>query len=103
MPGADGPRLAGGRPRPMTSGMSTETTPAVELPSGERIPALGMGTWHLGQGRHPDLVEIEALRAGIELGMSLVDTAEMYGDGDSERLIGRAIVGRRDDVFLVSK
>jgi diketogulonate reductase-like aldo/keto reductase len=87
----------------MTSGMSTETTRATELPSGEKIPALGMGTWHLGQGRHPDLVEIEALRTGIELGMSLVDTAEMYGDGASERLIGRALAGRRDDVFLVSK
>jgi diketogulonate reductase-like aldo/keto reductase len=83
--------------------MSTETTPAVELPSGARIPALGMGTWHLGQGRHPEQVEVEALRTGIERGMSLVDTAEMYGDGDSERLVGRAIAGRRDAVFLVSK
>lgn len=78
-------------------------TPVVEFRSGERIPALGMGTWHLGQGRHPDLVEIEALRTGIDLGMSLIDTAEMYGDGDSERLVGRAIAGRRDSVFLVSK
>jgi diketogulonate reductase-like aldo/keto reductase len=83
--------------------MSTQTTPIVQLRSGETVPALGMGTWHLGQGRHPDHVEIDALRTGIELGMSLVDTAEMYGDGDSERLIGRAIAGRRADVFLVSK
>ena len=51
------------------------------LPSGETIPVLGMGTWHLGEGRHPPEVEIEALRTGIDLGMTLVDTAEMYGDG----------------------
>src|SRR6201989_97974 len=73
------------------------------LPSGETVPALGMGTWHLGQGRHPEAVEIEALQTGLDLGMTLVDTAEMYGDGASERLVGRAIAGRRDDVFLVSK
>jgi diketogulonate reductase-like aldo/keto reductase len=83
--------------------MSTETTPSVAFRGGQTIPAVGMGTWHLGQGRHPDLVEIEALRTGISLGTSLIDTAEMYGDGDSERLVGRAIAGRRDDVFLVSK
>jgi diketogulonate reductase-like aldo/keto reductase len=83
--------------------MSVMTLRAVALPSGETIPALGMGTWHLGQGRHPETVEIEALQTGVELGMTLIDTAEMYGDGASERLIGRAIAGRRDDVFLVSK
>jgi len=83
--------------------MSVMTMRAVALPSGETIPALGMGTWHLGQGRHPEAVEIEALQTGLDLGMTLVDTAEMYGDGASERLIGRAMDGRRDDVFLVSK
>jgi diketogulonate reductase-like aldo/keto reductase len=83
--------------------MSVMMMPAVPLPSGETIPALGMGTWHLGQGRHPEAVEIEALQTGLDLGMTLIDTAEMYGDGASERLIGRAIDGRRDDVFLVSK
>ena len=76
---------------------------AVPLPSGETVPALGMGTWHLGQGRHPEAVEIEALQTGLDLDMTLIDTAEMYGDGASERLIGQAIDGRRDDVFLVSK
>jgi diketogulonate reductase-like aldo/keto reductase len=83
--------------------MSTLTMRAVELPSGEKIPALGMGTWHLGQGRHPAQAEIDAVRTGLDLGMSLIDTAEMYGDGASEQLVGRAIGGRRDDVFLVSK
>jgi diketogulonate reductase-like aldo/keto reductase len=83
--------------------MSVATMRAVDLPSGETVPVLGMGTWHLGEGRHPPEVEIEALRTGLDLGMTLVDTAEIYGDGASERLIGRAIAGRRDDVFVVSK
>jgi diketogulonate reductase-like aldo/keto reductase len=83
--------------------MSVVEMRAVELPSGETIPALGMGTWHLAAGRHPPEVEIEALRTALDLGMTLVDTAELYGDGASERLVGRAIAGRRDDGFLVSK
>jgi diketogulonate reductase-like aldo/keto reductase len=83
--------------------MSVARMRAVDLPSGETVPVLGMGTWHLGEGRHQPEVEIEALRTGLDLGMTLVDTAEMYGDGASERLIGRAIAGRRDDVFVVSK
>lgn len=73
------------------------------VPSGATIPVLGMGTWHLGSGRHPVHEEIAALRLGLDLGMTLVDTAEMYGDGASERLLGRAIAGRREEVFLVSK
>jgi diketogulonate reductase-like aldo/keto reductase len=83
--------------------MSVATTRAVELPSGDTMPVLGLGTWHLGEGRHPPQVEIDALRTGLDLGMALVDTAEMYGDGATETLVGRAIAGRRDDVFLVSK
>jgi diketogulonate reductase-like aldo/keto reductase len=75
----------------------------VTLPGGEVLPALGQGSWHLGQGRHDAAEEIAALQAGIDLGLTLIDTAEMYGDGASEALIGRAIAGRRDDVFLVSK
>lgn len=73
------------------------------LPCGETVPALGQGTWNLGD--HPRLKaqEIAALRRGIELGLTLVDTAEMYGDGRSERLVGEAIAGLRDQVFLVSK
>jgi diketogulonate reductase-like aldo/keto reductase len=83
--------------------MSVLTMRAVDLPSGARIPVLGLGTWHLGEGRHPAAIEIDALRTGLDLGMTLVDTAELYGDGASERLVGQAIAGRRDDVFLVSK
>lgn len=83
--------------------MAVATLPQVELPSEETMPVLGQGTWHLGQGRHPRSMEIEALREGIELGMTLVDTAEMYGDGAAEELVGEAIAGRRDEVFLVSK
>jgi diketogulonate reductase-like aldo/keto reductase len=83
--------------------MALVTLPAVDLPSGESIPVLGQGTWHLGQGRHARAEELQALRTGIDLGMSLIDTAEMYGDGAAEELVGQAIDGRRDDVFLVSK
>jgi diketogulonate reductase-like aldo/keto reductase len=83
--------------------MSVLTMRAVQLPSGETMPVLGMGTWHLAEGRHRPEVEIDALRTGVDLGMTLVDTAEMYGNGASERLVGQAIAGRRDDVFLVSK
>jgi diketogulonate reductase-like aldo/keto reductase len=83
--------------------MAVLTMRAVDLPSGETIPVLGMGTWHLGEGRHPAEVEIDAMRTGLDLGMTLVDTAELYGDGASERLVGQAIAGRRDDVFLTSK
>jgi diketogulonate reductase-like aldo/keto reductase len=64
---------------------------------------LGQGTWHLGVGRHPEQEEIAALRLGLSLGMTVVDTAEMYGDGASERLVGRALAGRGDGTFLVSK
>jgi diketogulonate reductase-like aldo/keto reductase len=83
--------------------MSVATMRTVELPSGETMPLLGLGTWHLGEGRHPPQVEIDALRTGLDLDMALVDTAEMYGNGATETLVGRAIAGRRDDVFLVSK
>ena len=75
----------------------------IELPSGDQVPVLGQGTWHFGQGRRPPEDEMAALRLGLDLGMNLIDTAEMYGNGRSEELIGRAIAGRRQDVFLVSK
>jgi diketogulonate reductase-like aldo/keto reductase len=67
------------------------------------VPAIGQGSARLGQGRHPEAVEEEALRTGISLGMSLIDTSGNYGNGRSETLIGRAIAGQRDRVFLVSK
>ncbi|HEX2830144.1 MAG TPA: aldo/keto reductase [Burkholderiales bacterium] len=75
----------------------------VTLPSGERVPALGMGTWYVGDSPARRADEIAALRAGLDLGATLIDTAEMYGEGKSESLIGEAIEGRRDEVFLVSK
>jgi diketogulonate reductase-like aldo/keto reductase len=83
--------------------MTATTIRAVSLPAGTTVPALGMGTWYLGEapGRHAD--QLAGLRTGIEIGLTLVDTAEMYGDGAAEELVGRAVAGRRDDVFLVSK
>jgi diketogulonate reductase-like aldo/keto reductase len=86
--------------------MATSVAAAVrttKLPSGEAVPVLGQGTWMMAEGRHPAAQEIAALRLGIELGMTLIDTAEMYADGGAEELVGAAIAGRRDEVFLVSK
>jgi len=76
---------------------------AVKLPSGETVPALGVGTWMMGERPRAAAAEIAALRLALDLGMTLIDTAEMYGNGGAERLIGEAIAGRRDEVFLVSK
>ncbi|SER02486.1 Aldo/keto reductase [Lentzea xinjiangensis] len=75
----------------------------VRLPSGETIPALGMGTWMMAEDPSRRDAEIAALRAGLDLGLSLVDTAEMYGSGAAESLVGEAVAGRRSEVFLVSK
>ena len=75
----------------------------VSLPSGEHVPAFGQGTWNMGDDRATRAEEIATLRLGLDLGATLIDTAEMYGDGRSEELIGEAIAGRRDDAFLVSK
>ncbi len=75
----------------------------VKFPDGTTVPAVGQGSWHLGQGKHPRSVEEEALRTGIALGMTVIDTSENYGDGASEQFIGRAIAGQRDRVFLVTK
>ena len=75
----------------------------VPLPSGERVPALGQGTWYMGDHRAQRAEEIATIRLGLDLGLTLIDTAEMYGDGCSEELVGEAIAGRRDEVFLVSK
>jgi diketogulonate reductase-like aldo/keto reductase len=81
----------------------TEATRTIALPSGEQIPMLGQGTWHMAENPLHRTKEIDALRLGIDLGMGLIDTAEMYADGGAERLVGEAIRGRRDEVFLVSK
>jgi diketogulonate reductase-like aldo/keto reductase len=75
----------------------------VALPSGERVPAFGLGTWHMGENRSIRAEEIETLRLGLDLGATLIDTAEMYGEGRTEELIGEAIAGRRNEAFLVSK
>ena len=75
----------------------------VALSSGERVPALGQGTWRMGEDRATRAEEIATLKLGLDLGLTLIDTAEMYGDGAAEQLIGEAIAGRRDDAFLVSK
>ncbi|MGF9691653.1 aldo/keto reductase [Rhizobium sp. 0TCS1.26] len=77
--------------------------PYASLPSGEEIPALGIGTWKMGEVADERPNEIAAIRAAVDKGMTLVDTAEMYGEGAAEKLVGEAIRGRRDDVFLVSK
>jgi diketogulonate reductase-like aldo/keto reductase len=75
----------------------------VKLRNGTVVAALGQGTWHLGQGRHPAALEEEALRTGISLGMTLIDTSGNYGNGRSEELISHVIADQRDRVFLVSK
>src|SRR5579862_1112645 len=75
----------------------------VRLPSGEAVPALGLGTWHMGEAARRRADEVAALRLGLDLGMTLIDTAEMYGEGGAEDVVAEAIRGRRDQVFLVSK
>ncbi len=75
----------------------------IQLPGGEKVPALGLGTWKMGERGGDKASEIAAVRLAIDLGMTLIDTAEMYAEGGSEKMIGEAIAGRRDQVFLVSK
>lgn len=81
----------------------TQPIPTVSLPTGEIIPVLGQGTWTIADRPARRAEAVTALRAGIDAGMTLIDTAEMYGDGASEELVGEAVAGRRDAVFLVSK
>jgi len=75
----------------------------IALPSGERVPAFGLGTWMMAQNKAARAEEIATLQLGLDLGATLIDTAEMYGEGRAEELIGEAIAGRRDQVLLVSK
>lgn len=75
----------------------------VELVGGEKVPALGLGTWKMGVGDADEAAQLRALQTGIAQGMTLIDTAEMYGDGRSEQLVAKAIAGQRDKIFLVSK
>lgn len=75
----------------------------VRLPSGETVPCLGQGTWHMGEDSRRRADEVRALRAGLDLGLTLIDTAEMYGEGGCEEVVGEAIAGRRGEAFIVSK
>ena len=75
----------------------------VTLPNGESVPALGQGTWQMADNASRRAQEIEALRLGVELGMTLIDTAEMYGEGTAEELVAEALAGERERLFLVSK
>jgi diketogulonate reductase-like aldo/keto reductase len=81
----------------------TETLPTVTLPGGESMPAYGLGTWHMGEDRRRAAVEAAAVRLGIELGMTLIDTAEMYGSGGAEEIVAEASRGLRERLFIVSK
>jgi diketogulonate reductase-like aldo/keto reductase len=75
----------------------------IELPNSESVPVLGQGTWRMGESPGKAKEEVAALRLGLDLGLTLIDTAEMYGDGGAEKIVAKAIEGRRDEVFLVSK
>ena len=87
----------------LSNASARAATPTVKFRDGAIVPALGQGSANLAQGKRPEAAEEEALRTGLSLGMTLIDTAEMYGDGRSEKLIGHVIAGQRDRVFLVSK
>jgi diketogulonate reductase-like aldo/keto reductase len=88
---------------PSGSPAKHDGVPTVSLPCGLSVPQLGQGTWFMGEDASRRRDEVRALRAGLDVGLSLIDTAEMYGDGRSEELVAEAIAGRRDEVFLVSK
>lgn len=75
----------------------------ISLPDGTKVSALGQGTWMMGENARNKVQEIRSLQLGVDLGMSLIDTAEMYGDGGAEEVIGEALAARRDEIFLVSK
>ena len=83
--------------------MNTPTIRAVSLPDACTVPALGLGTWYMGERPDRRPTELAALRTGIENGLTLIDTAEMYGDGAAEELVSEAIAGQRDSIYLVSK
>ena len=83
--------------------MRDDLIPTIIFPNGVEVPALGQGTWNMGERSADAQREIESLRAGIDLGMTLIDTAEMYAEGGAETIVGQAIARRRQDIFLVSK
>jgi diketogulonate reductase-like aldo/keto reductase len=75
----------------------------IALKSGDRVPVLGLGTWRMGERKSDRAAEVAAIRLGLDLGVTLIDTAEMYGDGGAEEAIAEALAGRRDGLFIVSK
>lgn len=81
----------------------TDPLPRIALPDGESVPAFGLGTWHMGEDRRRAVAEEAAVKLGIALGMTLIDTAEMYGSGGAEEIVGRAAQGQREQLFIVSK
>ena len=83
--------------------MTTDNIPSITLADGTPVPALGLGTWTMGERAARASREVAALQRGLDLGMTLVDTAEMYGDGGAEEIVARAIAGRRSSAFVVSK
>src|SRR4029077_1258089 len=87
----------------ITNASRTNKMKTVTLSDGERVPALGQGTWRMGENTRGRKDEVAALRVGIELGMTLIDTAEMYGEGGAEKVVADAIDGQRDRVFVVTK
>lgn len=87
----------------MTDRVPDAPVPAIQLPSGEAVPMLGQGTWGMGENARRRQDEVASLRLGLDLGMTLIDTAEMYANGGAEEVVAEAIEGRRNEVFLVSK
>jgi diketogulonate reductase-like aldo/keto reductase len=83
--------------------MANSDLPTIKLPSGETVPQLGQGTWHMGESGRARKDEVTALKLGLDLGMTLIDTAEMYGNGGAEEVVAEAVAGRRDECFIVSK
>lgn len=85
------------------AGTASSPTPTTKLPSGEAVPILGLGTWRMGENRGRARDEVAALKTGLDLGITLIDTAEMYGDGEAEKIVGQAITGRSHRPYIVSK
>jgi diketogulonate reductase-like aldo/keto reductase len=83
--------------------MTHSGLPRVTLPTGEKVPQLGQGTWRMGESKRSFDEEVAALRLGLDLGMTLIDTAELYAEGGAEEVVAQAVKGRRDDCFIVSK
>jgi diketogulonate reductase-like aldo/keto reductase len=87
----------------MCPAMPKTPLPTVTLPSGETVPQLGQGTWRMGESRRDFDQEVAALRLGLDLGMTLIDTAELYAEGGAEEVVAEAVKGRREECFIVSK